>query len=468
MKVGIVFEGTYPYVTGGVSSWGNTLIKNMKDIEFCVIHLGPEPQKRIPKYTFPENVVDYYESFLFAKYNFKHMHKVDHRLNNKLKDTIKYPFNEKKMAEKLYNILLEYHNYDFTSILKTNIYWDFILYFYKTYIPYEDFTNYYWTLQSMLLPILNSMTFDFPKCDIYHTITTGYAGISSIINGIRYNAPVILTEHGIYHRERQLEVLKATWIKDEYRTAWIKLFNTISALTYKGSKKITTLFSKNQIFEKEFCDDISKMSIIPNGIDYDKFSKLDYRKDKNPYIVGLVGRVVDIKDIKTAIKAAKIVKEKIDNFKLYIIGPTDEEPEYFQECKEMIEIFRLEDTIEFTGKVNVMDYYPKLNVLLLSSISEGQPLVILEAFAAGIPVVATDVGACSEMIYGSEEDIIGDAGIVVKPKDFIGLANGLIRLYEDDDFRAKASEIAKIRVQKRYRLDQMIKNYRDLYISVVE
>ncbi|KAF2955658.1 GT4 family glycosyltransferase PelF [Marinitoga sp. 38H-ov] len=468
MKVGIIFEGTYPYVTGGVSSWGNTLMQNMKDIEFCVIHLGPEPQKRIPKYTFSENIVDYFEFFLFAKYNFKHKHKVDKRLGEYLKETIKYPFDEKKMSEKLYDILLKYHNYDFTSILKTDIYWDFLLYFYKTYIPYEDFTNYYWTLQSMLLPVLNSMTIDFPKCDVYHTITTGYAGVSAVVNGLRYNVPVILTEHGIYHRERQLEVLKADWIKDEYRTAWIKLFNTISALTYKGSNKITTLFSKNQMFEKEFCEDTEKMSVIPNGIDYDRFSKLEYRKEKNPYIVGLVGRVVEIKDIKTAIKAAKVVKEKIDNFKLYIIGPTDEEPEYFQECKEMIEIFKLEDTIEFTGKVNVLDYYPKLNVLLLSSVSEGQPLVILEAFAAGIPVVTTDVGACSEMIYGSEEDIIGDAGIVVKPKDFIGLANGLIKLYEDDNFRMNASKIAKIRVQKRYRLDQMIKNYRDLYLSVVK
>ncbi|WP_129408825.1 GT4 family glycosyltransferase PelF [Marinitoga lauensis] len=468
MRVGIIFEGTYPYVTGGVSSWGNTLIKNMKDVEFCVIQIGDVPKIRVPKYTFSKNVVDYFEYFLFAKYDFSKKPRVTKEFGKKLQDILKYPFDEKVMADKLYSFFHEYFNYDFTSILKSDVYWEVMLEFYKAYIPYENFTNYFWTLQSMLLPFLNSMTVDFPKCDIYHTITTGYAGISAIMNGIKNNIPVILTEHGIYHRERQLEVLKAGWIKDEYRLAWIKLFNTISALVYKGSNKITTLFSKNQMFEKELCDDESKMYVIPNGIDYEKFSKLEYRKEKDPYVVGLVGRVVEIKDIKTAIKAAKMVKEKIPHFKLLIIGPTDEEPEYYKECQEMINIFRLEDTIEFTGKVNVLEYYPKINVLLLSSVSEGQPLVILEAFAVGIPVVTTDVGACSEMIYGSEEDIIGDAGVVVKPKDFVGLANGLIKLYEDDEFRYNASKIAKIRVEKRYKLEHMIKNYRDLYFSVVK
>ncbi|NUV00443.1 glycosyl transferase family 1 [Marinitoga sp. 1154] len=468
MKVGIVFEGTYPYVTGGVSSWGNTLIKSMKDVEFCIIHIGATPEIRKPKYLFPENVIDYFEYFLFAKYDFSSKSAITKQFGNKLREILKYPFDEKVMSENLYKLFQQYSNYDFTSLLKSETYWEVMLDFYKTYIPYENFTNYFWTLQSMLLPFLNSMTVDFPKCDIYHTITTGYAGISAIMNGIKNNTPVILTEHGIYHRERQLEVLKAGWIKDEYRLAWIKLFNTISSLVYKGSKKITTLFSKNQLFEKELCEDESKMYVIPNGIDFDKFSKLEYRKEKDPYIVGLVGRVVEIKDIKTAIKAAKMVKEKIKNFKLLIIGPTDEEPEYYNECLDMIKIFRLEDTIEFTGKVNVLDYYPKINVLLLSSVSEGQPLVILEAFAAGIPVVTTDVGACSEMIYGSNEDIIGEAGIVVKPKDFVGLAKGLIELYQNDEFRISASKLARIRVKKRYRLEQMIKNYKDLYLSVVK
>ncbi|WP_077289454.1 MULTISPECIES: GT4 family glycosyltransferase PelF [unclassified Thermosipho (in: thermotogales)] len=468
LKVGLLFEGTYPYVVGGVSSWGHSLIKNMKDIEFCVIHVGDTPRERKQKYVFPENVTDYFEFYLFAKYKFKNKRKVTKKFTNSLGKIITYPFNENKMGKDLYDLFKKNLNFDFTSFLKSELYWSSILKFYEKYLPFENFPNYYWTLYSMMIPFLNSMAIDLPKCDIYHTITTGYAGISAILNGLKYNKPVILTEHGIYHRERQLEILRSDWIKEEFKTGWIKLFNTISSIVYKGAKKITTLFEDNQKFEKELCSEHSKMLVIPNGIDVERFKDIQYRKEKQPFTVGIVGRVVEIKDIKTAIKAARIVKDEIKSFKLYIIGPTDEEPNYFKECYEMVEIFNLKDTVEFTGMVDVKEYYDKLNILLISSVSEGQPLVILEALSIGIPVVATNVGACRELIYGSKEDIIGPAGIVVKPKDFKAMANAIITLYKDDSFRKRASEIGKKRVMLRYRLDQMVGNYKKLYYSVVE
>jgi glycosyltransferase involved in cell wall biosynthesis len=468
LKVGIIFEGTYPYIVGGVSSWGNSLISNMKDVEFCVIHVGDVPKKKAPKYNFPENVTDYFEYYLFANYKFPKKRKIGKEITNALENIISYPFDENLMGKDLYELFKKNPSLDFTSIFKSQFYWDTIVSFYEKYLPYENFTNYYWTLYSMLIPFLNSLTVDLPKCDIYHTITTGYAGISAILNGLKYNVPVILTEHGIYHRERQLEILRADWIKEEFKTGWIKLFNTISSVVYKGSDKITTLFSENQKYEKEFCSKEEKFLIIPNGIDTNKFSNLTYRKSKTPFNVGLVGRVVEIKDIKTAIKAAKIVKQRIKDFKLFIIGPTDEEPEYFRECKELVDILNLQDTVEFTGMVDVKEYYPELNLMILSSVSEGQPLVILEAFAVGIPVVSTNVGACRELIYGSKEDFISPAGIVVKPKDFISLANAIIYMYENDKFRLNASETGKKRVHMRYRLDQMIENYKKLYLSVVK
>lgn len=469
LKVGLIFEGTYPYVTGGVSSWGHELIKSLKDIEFCIIHLGDVPKEKIPRYVFPENVTDYFEFFLFADYKIKKK-KLPKEMLRELRKIIVYPFDEKFIAEKLIEILKKYHDYDFLSLLNSEIFWDEIVYFYEKFLSDSNFTDFYWFLRSLLIPFLNSLSIDLPKCDVYHTITTGYAGINAVINGIRNNVPVILTEHGIYHRERRREIIKAHWIREEYKSVWIKLFYIFSSLTYKYSSKITTLFEKNQLFEKELCSDTSKFMIIPNGINIEKFSKINYRKEKEPFVVGLVGRVVEIKDIKTAIKAISVVKNKIKNLKFLIIGPTDEEPEYYQQCKEMVEIFGLEDIVDFTGPVNMMDYYPKLNLLLLSSISEGLPLVILEAFASGIPVVATDVGACYELINGtnSEDDIKGKAGIVVKPKDYFGLADAIYELYSNDNFRLEASNIAKKRVQKKYNLKDVVEKYRQLYFSVVK
>jgi len=250
MRVGIIFEGTFPYVTGGVSSWANTMMRSMPDIEFTVIHISAKPEKRIPKYKFSPNIKDYFEFSLFAKYKSKKK-PLPYSIAKEIAETIVYPFDEKYMSVKLYEILKKAYNYDFTVIPESDAYWDFLESIYKKFIPYEDFNYFFWNVRSMLLPFMNALTVDLPVCDLYHSVTTGYAGLTALMACLKYNKPFIITEHGIYHRERQLELLRAKWVKDEYRTGWIRLFNTISALTYYGSSAVTTLFLKNQIIEKK-------------------------------------------------------------------------------------------------------------------------------------------------------------------------------------------------------------------------
>jgi len=205
------------------------------------------------------------------------------------------------------------------------------------------------------------------------------------------------------------------------------------------------------------------MVIIPNGVDVDKF---DMPKEKHEgFIIGFVGRVTRIKDVKTAIRSIRVVKDVLRNkkIKFLIIGPTDEEQDYYEECKKLSKNLFLEDVVEFLGRQNVREYYPKLDLLLLSSVSEGQPLVILEAMAAGVPIVATDVGACKEMVYDEE----GQCGIIVPPKNHIMMAKAILKLYEDAELRKVFSQNAKKIVRKKYRLDLMIKRYRDLYLHLV-
>ena len=112
-------------------------------------------------------------------------------------------------------------------------------------------------------------------------------------------------------------------------------------------------------------------------------------------------RVAPIKDVKTMIQAFAFAKEKVPNLKLWIMGPTDEDKKYAQECFDLVKALNVSD-VEFTGRINVRDYLGKMDFTLLTSISEGQPLTILESFAAHKPVVATDVGNCRELLFGSE------------------------------------------------------------------
>lgn len=91
------------------------------------------------------------------------------------------------------------------------------------------------------------------------------------------------------------------------------------------------------------------------------------------------------------------------------MGPTDEDKKYAQECFDLVKALNVSD-VEFTGRINVRDYLGKMDFTLLTSISEGQPLTILESFAAHKPVVATDVGNCRELLFGVN-DGFGDSGI---------------------------------------------------------
>ena len=83
-------------------------------------------------------------------------------------------------------------------------------------------------------------------------------------------------------------------------------------------------------------------------------------------------------------------------------GPWDEDEEYAKECFDLAETLDLSNDVEFTGRINIKDYLGRMDMTILTSISEGQPLTILESYAAHKPVIATDVGNCYGLVYGEK------------------------------------------------------------------
>ncbi|MDN5337755.1 MAG: polysaccharide biosynthesis protein PelF [Thermotogaceae bacterium] len=462
MRVGLIVEGTYPYATGGVSSWVQTLIENMNDVEFEIYHLKPDIKEREILFELPENLKKISECTIFAENKWDLKVKTEPDFIRQVVGLIDFSNEMPTRAKKLFEILKDVAGKNVCEVLRTKTFWNAIVDVYERYFTNEGFSEYFWTVRNFILPFVNSFQFIPGKCDLYHSATTGYAALTGISGKIVNNSKLIITEHGIYHREREREIITSKGIPEKFKKMWISVFKLISALAYYSCDSLTTLFKKNQIFQLELGAEPSKMSIIPNGIDYDRFNVP--RKAHSGFIVGFVGRVSRIKDLRTAIKAIRIVKNRIPETKFLIIGPYEEdEKDYYEECLQLVEILNLKDTVEFLGRQNVLDYYPTIDVLLLSSVSEGQPLVILEAMAAGIPVVSTDVGACREML----NDELGKSGYVVPPKDFDSLAKAIISLYEDRETYEKFSKNGKIVVSSKYRLDQMIRNYRNLYERVL-
>ena len=152
--------------------------------------------------------------------------------------------------------------------------------------------------------------------------------------------------------------------------------------------------------------------------------------------VGFVGRVVPIKDLVTFVRACDIALAVVD-VEARVIGPSDEDPGYAARCRQLVARLGRTSNIQFVGPMPPAQIYGDLDLVVLTSFSEGQPLVILEAYAWGVPVVATDVGACREMIEGrGEEDRrIGPSGFVTRvaaPKE---TAAAIVRLARDVQLR---------------------------------
>jgi len=157
---------------------------------------------------------------------------------------------------------------------------------------------------------------------------------------------------------------------------------------------------------------------------------------------------------------------RIEDVEGWIVGPENEDPDYVKECKDMVKTLSLENNVKFLGFQKVDEVLAKTKILTLTSISEGMPLVILEAFAAGVPVVATDVGSCKELIYGSwgEEDIkLGQAGIITPIANPSELSSAYEKLLLNENMWYKFRNVAIKRVNRYYSQKIFFENYKKIY-----
>jgi glycosyltransferase involved in cell wall biosynthesis len=125
----------------------------------------------------------------------------------------------------------------------------------------------------------------------------------------------------------------------------------------------------------------------------------------------------------------------------------------------------LADTVKFLGFQKLTELLPKVGLVVLSSISEALPLVILEGYAAGIPTLSTDVGSCRQLVFGlpGDDEAIGASGRVVRIADPEALAQAALELLTDAPAWQRASEAAIQRVEAYYSQSMMFARYRALY-----
>ncbi len=461
MRICLVLEGCYPYVTGGVSSWAHQLINAFPEHEFVlwtVVADSEDAGKFV--YELPENVVEVREVVL----------------NDALKGLpgrahVRFTPEQRAVmrdfvhcADPDWDVLFDAMRTPGVTpmgFLMSETFLDLMTDICRADYPYSAFSDMFHTMRSMLLPVLHVMGGPVPQADVYHTIAAGYSGILACLGGYVNHAPVMLSEHGIYSREREEEIIRARWVLPAFKRLWVRFFYMLSRAVYNRASIVTSLFGNARKAQVELGCAPEKCRITPNGVNVERFGAVPPKTPNGWVDIGAVVRIAPIKDVKTLLYAFAELKHHVDNVRLYVIGP-EEDKEYAAECYELVRQLQVRDVV-FTGRANVVEYLAKVDFTMLTSISEGMPLSVLESFAAGRPCVTTDVGCCRELIEGGEGDDLGIAGMCVEPMNRMALASAMERMCTNADERLAMGEAGKRRASRFYRQERMVATYRELY-----
>lgn len=406
--VALILEGTYPYAIGGVSTWVDGMLRGLPDVRFGIVHLyaGQSPARR--HFELPPNVA----------------WQRDLALPDALEDV-----DPEALASRV------------------------------------------------------------PPARCIHALATGFAGQVAMALKARTGAPLLLTEHGIYWYEIQqgapeLECglrLHGQDLSDgnpcASRVHWVDRFQAIARETYAVSDAITTVCEANAQLQRQL--GAREPVVIPNGVTVpERVEPLTEAEVTDLHAcaaepaelrIGLVGRVTPIKDVHAFVRAAARVADRIPEARFFVVGPTEDRG-YAASVRSLARRLGLVDRLHLTGAQPAVLWHRHLDVVVLTSRSEAQPLVLLEAMAHGRPVVTPDVGGCRALIEGEGEP----AGLVVpRPPDDLGLgdiapgtAEALLELAIDPELRMRMGAAGRRKVRHRS-VERVAHRYRNLYRQLV-
>lgn len=275
-----------------------------------------------------------------------------------------------------------------------------------------------------------------------HTPLANNWGVpAALLSGVR---TVIRTEHGLFRRERQYYF---------FVNAVLGLFNRqILACSNRAKDSHVAM------------DPLSrrKYRTIYNGIDVAQYrnpgdtSKLRKELDlrEGTPVVGIIGSLIPLKGHRTFLGMAELISRGRPDIRFLIVG----EGPLRDELESLAREHGLANNVIFTGvRRDIPELLSLMNVFVLSSYSEAHPLTILEAMAAGKPVVATDVGGNAESV------VHGETGFIVSPDDSEKLFREVKRLIEDPALAARMGEKGYERVRREFTVEKMVSETEAVY-----
>ncbi|MFE6170656.1 GT4 family glycosyltransferase PelF [Streptomyces sp. NPDC056464] len=461
-RVTLLTEGTYPHSHGGVSVWCDQLVTGMPDIEFDVIAVtgtgresivwdlpdhvrdvlsvpmwGSAPSGRPPRGRSRRQLAAAYERFLTAL--------VD-------------PGAEDGFAPALHTLaraaaggeLSPFLRGDTAIAILTAVWTRPGLAVCEARPTLHDAL----TATALLEHALRPLAAPPPQAGVAHAVSGGVAVLPGLAARERYGVPLLLTEHGVYLRERYLGYRTAPY-RWPVKAVVLGFFRLLAEESYRQAALITPGNRYNRLWEEQGGADPDSIRTVYNGVDPAAFPPAG--PEPESLTLSWAGRVDPIKDLETLIRAFALVREQLPDVRLRLFGGTPRGGEAYRErCEALAAELGHGDAVTFEGRVeDIKDAYAAGNVVMLSSISEGFPFTLIEAMSCGRATVSTDVGGVREAV--------GDTGLVVPPRDPAAMAAAALELLGDPVRRRAMGEAARLRVIEQFTLRQTIDTFRAIY-----
>jgi len=455
LRVLFVTEGTYPYSVGGVSRWCEQLLFGLK-AQFTVLALwGPRRAK--PTLPLPQgstlrtlHLFRPVPAFPFAT---APLHTFLPALEKLLAfldldlETFQGGLWELFLLRKRNLFHLFFHPRT-QALLQERLH----LLLGRSPTLGETLSVLHW-LRSTLLPLL--ALDPIPEVDLVHATSGGLAVIPAWLVSRHLGVPFLLTEHGVFLRERYLAFSETNPSPAE-RLVQARFYHLSSRLAYRETQFITTVSRFNRQWEVELGADPKRIQVVANGIDPEQFPEAPAHLEDPPTAVW-VGRIDPLKDLLTLVNAFHWVRQALPQAQLLLFGPVPRGNEAYAEgVRARVKELGLEDNVRFMGPASpVYQAYHRGWVGVLSSISEGFPYTVIENMAVGRTLVGTRVGSVGEVLEG-----VGEVVPAMEPE---ALGEALLGFLKDPDRCLAKGREAREKVLSLYTLRRMLEEFSRIY-----
>jgi len=294
----------------------------------------------------------------------------------------------------------------------------------------------------LLIDVIKSQNADVIHCHSGYWYRAALAGLFAGVKGVVY------TEHGRTVFETNKERLS-------------------DKLASYGTCKIVPVSAALQIYLTDILGvPRHKISLIENGVDTSHYNARP-RNDlilkemgiaSSTFVMGTIARLDKVKDHHCLLKSLALIKNNFKDIKLLIIGDGPER----KKIETYIQDYNLQHEVILTGfRTDIAEVLSIMDLLVLTSLSEGTSITVLEAMASGKPVVATDVGGNSRLVMHNE------TGFLVPPKNPDATAACILSCISDKGMTQAMGLRGRQRVEKHFSVDHMVREYEKLYLDIM-